>query len=69
MEGATHFIEVYKYTATGKIFHSPNILRNEVHSFPMAQLKGDLEFTKRMMHFETIAVWYIKPLVKSKLTP
>ena len=65
MEGATHFIEIYKDIKTGKIFHSPTIAYNQAHIRPIENLKKDLEFTKGLLFIKTIAVWYIKPKVKT----
>ena len=67
MEGATHFIEQYNNKDKYKIYNQ----KNEYHSIvrPIKELDETLLNTKQFISFKTIAVWYIKPLVKSKLTP
>ena len=65
MEGAQCFIEVYGDLETGTIYNSPTIHRNNAYVFPIAQLKQDLKFTQDCLFIQTIAVWYIKPKVKS----
>ena len=63
MEGAQCFIEVYKILSKG-LFHSPDYSENATYTSPINELVEDLRFTSSI-GLKTIAVWYIKPKVKS----
>ena len=55
MEGAQCFIEVFKKNNI-ELFHKPML--------PIRKIKIEILHTK-ISQFKTIAVWYIKPKVKS----
>ena len=62
MEGAQCFIEVYK--CRDKAFTAPDFSEDQIYVMPINKLKEYLEVTQ-VLKWQTIAVWYIKPKVKS----
>ncbi len=60
MKQATHFIEQYKNTNSGKYYHSTSPML-------MRELKMAITFTKNVPYFETVAIFKIYPKVKSIL--
>ena len=64
MEGAQYFIEVWKDNITRKVVNSPDFKKELCYTYPIEDLKEDLEVTKCVDSIQTIAVWYIKPKVK-----
>lgn len=65
MVGATHFIEVYKIPCVLKLCIYPNFCVEDVYAKPIKELGAALKRTENLEQI-TVAIWYIKPLIKSK---
>lgn len=53
MEGATHFVEVWKKKSDVKEKYSKPL--------PISEIQSRLAITSKMKKYKTIAVWQIKP--------
>lgn len=61
MEGATHYIELYKMNET--TYRNPDIKQENVYIHPINRVDKDLLISKSL-GFITTFIWWIKPKIK-----